>query len=127
MRKTFLLYKRMAKCFGELWHELNQVVVCQLFEHLRGSQIRSFYLDFIMLEEFEIYFQKINVKSIELGNIFKSSIFYLALKKIVLARFVKNLDLLNIFAGRISSIFCCFNLTNPLCSLYVFLSSQKSC
>ena len=66
--------------FREPWHELNQVVVCQLSEHLCGSQIRSFNLVFIMLEQFVIYFQKINVKYGELGNCFKRFIFYHNLK-----------------------------------------------
>ena len=73
--------------FREPWHELNQVVVCQLSEHLGGSQIRSFNLVFIMLEQFVIYFQNINVKYGELGNCFKRFIFYHNLKDHILARF----------------------------------------
>ena len=66
--------------FREPWHELNQVVVCQLSEHLGCRQIRSFYLVFKMLEQFVIYFQKINVKYGELRNCFKRLIFYHTLK-----------------------------------------------
>ena len=75
--------------FKKPWHELNQVVVCQLSEHLGGSQIRSFNLVFIMLEQFVTYFQNINVKNLENLETASKDSFSTTISKTTLARFVR--------------------------------------